>query len=363
MQSDKFIGREDEVAQLESFLKKKTASLIVVKGRRRVGKSRLIEKFSENQHYYKFTGLAPDGNITAQDQRDEFTRKLSEQTDLPEIKVDDWGKLLTLFAREVTSGRVIIFFDEISWMAADDKTFLGKLKNVWEDHFKKNNKLILILCSSVSTWIEKNIISSTGYFGRISWTLSLDPLPLHDCNKMLESQGFKASAQEKFKILSVTGGIPWYIEQMQGQYNADENIKRQCFTQGGVLVEDFNKIFHELFEKRDGIYKKIIEVLADGVLSYDDIAMQANYPKSGRLTEYLNNLTQAGFITQDYTWSLTSGKSMTISRYRISDNYIRFYLRYIAPRQTQIANKRIKTINLSSLPGWASIILKSAVKI
>jgi uncharacterized protein len=120
-------------------------------------------------------------------------------------------------AREVKTGRTILFLDEISWMASDDKTFLGKLKNVWEDHFAKNSKLILILCSSVSVWLEENIISSTAFFGRISWTLSLDPLPLADCNQMLESQGFKSSSYEKFKILSVTGGIPWYIEQMQGQ--------------------------------------------------------------------------------------------------------------------------------------------------
>ncbi|MBS0654703.1 MAG: ATPase [Verrucomicrobia bacterium] len=241
-------------------------------------------------------------------------------------------------------------------MASDDKTFLGKLKYVWEDHFAKNSKLILILCSSVSVWLEENIISSTAFFGRISWTLSLDPLPLVDCNQMLECQGFKSSSYEKFKILSVTGGIPWYIEQMQGQFTADENIKRQCFTRGGILVDEFEKIFHELFEKRDTIYKKIILALANGSRSFDEIAKEINYPKSGRLSDYINDLIDSGFLSRDNTWSLKTGESLQLYLYRLSDNYIRFYLKYIVPKKTQIEAKRISKITLSSLPGWESIM-------
>ncbi len=351
-----FIGRQEELNELKAFLKKKTASLIVVKGRRRVGKSRLIEEFAKDHRFYKFTGLAPIDGVTAQDQRDEFSRKLREQFGLPEIKSEDWGQLFTFLAREVRTGRVIILFDEISWMALDDKTFLSKLKNVWEDHLNKNSQLILILCSSISLWLEEHIIRSTAFFGRISWTLTLDPLPLTDCNQMLEHLGFKSSAYEKFKILSVTGGIPWYIEQMQGQFTADENIKRQCFTRGGILVDEFDKIFHELFEKRDDIYKRIITSLSNGPSSLDEISKETKYPKSGRLKEYLDQLIDSGFLSRDQTWSLKTGKVMDIYLYRLSDNYIRFYVKYISPRRLQIETKRISKISLSALPGYDSIM-------
>jgi len=351
-----FIGREEELEELRAFLKKKTASLIVVKGRRRIGKSRLVVEFSRNQRFHRFTGLAPVVGVTAQDQRNDFARKLREHFGMPEIKTDDWGQLFTLFAREVKTGKVIILLDEISWMASDDNTFLSKLKNLWEEHLCKNPKLILILCSSVSTWIEENIINSTAFFGRISWTLTLDPLPLADCNNMLEAQGFKSSSYEKFKVLSVTGGVPWYIEQMQGQYTADDNIKRQCFTRGGILVKEFDMIFHELFEKRDSIYKKIIMALSNGPIGLNEVSQRTDYPKSGRLKKYLNDLIQAGFISRDYTWSLKTGKIMNLSLYRLSDNYIRFYLKYIAPKRIQIEAKRIKKINLSYLPGWEVVM-------
>lgn len=356
MKKPSFVGRKEELAQLNLFLKKKTASLIVIKGRRRIGKSRLVEKFAEHKTFYQFAGLPPGEGVTSQDQRDEFARRLREQFGIPEFKTEDWGALFALLGRETISGQVIILFDEISWMADGDETFLGKLKNAWEQHFKKNNQLILIFCSSISMWIEENILGSTGYFGRVSWDMQLDPLPLKDCSTMLDQQGFKTSAHEKFKILSVTGGVPWYIEQMQGQLSADDNIKRQCFTKGGVLVNDFDRIFHDLFEKRDEIYKKLIVAIANSPLDYNNIALKTRYPKSGRLSAYLQNLVKAGFLSKDQNWSLQTGKEVELYKYRLSDNYLRFYLRYIAPRKNQIDAKRFNQTALSSLPEWDTIM-------
>ncbi|MBB71945.1 MAG: ATPase [Legionellales bacterium] len=351
-----FTGRIEEIKELNALLKKKSASIVAVKGRRRVGKSRLIEHFAKDKPFLKFTGLAPVDGMTAQDQRDEFARQLHQQTDLPQISTDNWSDLFALLAHEARSGRIIILFDEISWMAMGDPSFLPKLKNAWDNNFKQNNKLILVLCSSVSMWFEDNILSSTAFFGRISWELQVDPLPLVDCNALLEAQGFKSSALEKFKVLSVTGGIPWYIEQMQGQFSADENIRRQCFSPGGVMVDDFNKIFHDMFERHDYIYKKIILALAEGAIDYDEIAKRTEYSKSGQLSKYILNLEKAGFITKDTTWSLKTGKELSLCVYRLSDNYMRFYLHYIVPRVEHIKSKRLRELTLSSLPGWDSIM-------
>lgn len=173
---------------------------------------------------------------------------------------------------------------------------------------------------------------------------------------MLEAQGFKTSSYEKFKILSVTGGIPWYLEQIQGQYSADQNIKRQCFSKGGVLVEDFDLIFHELFEKRDAVFKKIIDALNGPPIDYSEISKRTAYPKSGTLSKYLDELVQAGFIKRDYTWSLKTGKTLQLSLYRLSDNYLRFYLNYILPKRSEIADQKLQEIQLSQFPAIDSIL-------
>ena len=151
-------------------------------------------------------------------------------------------------------------------MGSQDPTFLGKLKNAWDLEFQKNPRFILIICGSVSTWIEQNIISSTAFFGRISLYLTLDELSLPDCNTFLEHQGFRGSVYEKFKLLSIMGGVPWYLQQVRPKWTADETIKNLCFLKEGILYNEFNRIFYDLFNKRSLIYKPIVEVLANNPL-------------------------------------------------------------------------------------------------
>ena len=140
---------------------------------------------------------------------------------MPEVKTDSWSKLFALLYERVKRGRVIILFDEITWMGSKDPAFLSKLQHAWETLFKHNSKLILVLCGSVSAWIEKNILSSTGYFGRVSLKLTLEELSLPHCNKLLSQIGFQGSAYEKLILLSVIGGIPWYIEQIKSWFISD----------------------------------------------------------------------------------------------------------------------------------------------
>ncbi len=357
MDGTPFVGRKHELSLLNDLLEKKVASLVAIRGRRRIGKSRLAQEFARHKKYYVFSGLPPTNNTTAQSQRDEFAKQLALQTDIPEVKVDDWSKLFLLLAKEVKKGRAIILFDEISWMGSKDPDFLGKLKNVWDLHFKDNPKLILILCGSVSSWIEKNIISSTGFFGRISLKLTLGELPLNDCNALLHNIGFNRSAQEKFQILSVTGGIPWYIESVNPAYSAPENIKRLCFEKDGLLTDEFQFIFHDLYGRRSEICKKIVEYLAQGPAEYSEIVSALNYSSSGALSDCLEDLLISGFIARDYVWSLKSGKdTKRLSKFRLSDNYVRFYLKYILPRLSQIKKDQLSTLSFSSLPNWDGVM-------
>lgn len=353
----RFVGRTRELDLLRDLLKKKTASLVVIKGRRRIGKSRLVQEFAKDKKYYVFSGLAPTVNTTDQSQRNEFSKQLAYQTGLPDVLADDWSKLFLLLADKVKNGRFIILFDEISWMGSKDPDFLGKLKNIWDLYLSKNPKLILVLCGSVSSWIEKNIISSTGFFGRISLKLTLEELPLGDCNILLNEVGFKRSALEKFITLAITGGIPWYIEQINPAYSAIENIKRLCFEKDGLLVNEFNCVFYDLFGRRGEICKRIVESLAKGPEEYTGIVSGLEYHSSGSLSEYLDDLLISGFISRDYVWSLKNGKdSSRLSKFRLSDNYLRFYLKYIAPGLSRIQKNQLLDMPLTSLPGWDGIM-------
>ncbi len=356
MSSLPFIGREEQLQKLHDLLSKKTASLVVIKGRRRVGKSRLIEEFCNDTPSYLFAGLAPEDHLTAQDQRNEFAHQLHYQTGAAEVHTENWSELFIQLAEKVKSGCRVIVFDEITWMAHGDPTFLAKLKNAWDLYLKKNSKIILILCGSVSAWIEKNLISSTGYFGRISQKITLKELPLHHCNSMLNALGFTRSPLEKFIILSLTGGIPWYIEQINPNYSAPDNIKKLCFEADGLLVEEHKHIFHDLFGQRSDIYSRITRLLAMKSAGYNDIAEGLKYPSSGTLSEYLYELLESAYISRDNNWVIKNGKESKISKYRLSDNYLRFYYKYIEPKLNRIEKDQYKDIDIYTLPGWQSML-------
>lgn len=354
--TQKFVGRRRELAQLKLLFKKKTASLVVVKGRRRIGKSRLIEEFSQGVTFYHFSGLPPGEQTTAQDQRDEFAAQLNTQTGFPVLHFEDWHQIFVVLAEKIKTGRVVVLFDEISWMGSHDANFLGKLKNAWDMYYKKNSKLILILCGSVSQWIEKNILSSTGFFGRIAQEITVEEMPLSDCNEMFEAVGFKGSYFEKLMLLGITGGIPWYLENIQPKMPAIENIKRLCFEKNGLFVKEYDKIFHDLFSSKGTVSKNIVNALVQGPRGYEEIAQAIEYASGGPLSNYLEELVTSGFISKDSSWSIKTGEQTKLHRYRLRDNYLRFYLKYIGPKKSRIEKGHYKDIAISSLPDWEAVM-------
>jgi len=355
MTTSRFIGREPEKARLKGLISKRSASLIVVRGRRRIGKSRLLAEFGKGMKNIFCSGVPPVRETTAQFQREEFTNQLGRMG-LPGVKPDDWGNIFWHLSKHTDKGRIFIVFDEISWMGGKDPNFLGKLKTAWDMYFSKNPKLILVLCGSISSWIEENILSSTGFVGRITIDLVLEELPLSVCNEFWFPKEKRIAPYEKFKLLSITGGVPLYLEQIKPELSAEQNIRDLCFTRGGLLVREFNEIFSDLFFRRSASYKEIITCLADGPKDLMKICKELGKSRGGIRNKYLDDLIKAGFIQRDFTWYLADGKEGKLSHYRLSDNYLRFYLKYIAPNHSKIEKGIFSSSSLIKFPGWESIM-------
>lgn len=350
-----FIGREKELKTLKGIHEKKSASLVILKGRRRIGKSRLAEEFAKHEKFYSFTGLPPTPETTAQSQREAFAKQIKKAFNIYVENTDDWWDLLWVVAEHTQKERVIILFDEISWMGSKDPDFLGKLKTVWDNHFKKNPELVLILCGSISSWIEENILSSTGFMGRLSLILTLEELPLSDCKKFWTNDKL-ISPYEKFKILAVTGGVPRYLEEIKPHLPAEENIRQLCFEKSGILFSEFDQIFSDLFSSRSNIYKQIVTCLRDSTADRNQIAKWLDIEVGGVISTYLDDLTKAGFISRDFSWQIKDGKISKLSHYRLSDNYLRFYLKYIEPNKQKIESGIFQDRTLTSLPGLSTIM-------
>ncbi len=171
-------------------------------------------------------------------------------------------------------------------MAQYDDDFAGKLKIAWDTAFKSNPKLILSLCGSASSWIEKNILKkqilSSGYLGRRIW------LHYHCQNATIfwGKNYEKTCSFDKFTYLSTVGAIPKYLEEMIAEETAVQNINRLFFQPSGYLFLEFEKIFNDIFTSRAKTYKKIVQALVMKGLDAASIARSLGIHQSGDLTEY-----------------------------------------------------------------------------
>ncbi len=346
------IGRNRELKQLNALLNKGSASFVVIQGRRRIGKSRLAQEFAKGFSSFQFMGMAEDPNITAEMQRAEFARQLAAQTKKPELNSNDWGNLWSGLAEATREGRHIIVLDEISWMGSKDPSFLPKLKTAWDREFSRNPELILMVCGSVSAWIQKNILSSTAFLGRPSLYLHLNELPLMDCNAFFGEEGHLLSAYEKLKILSLTGGVPRYLELIDPRESAESNIRRLCFVKDSVLSKEFDFIFNDIFGKRSRMYKALLAHIMDHKQNLMEVLSAYQKNKTGSYSEYLKDLVLAGFVSREPGFNVKGETYSRLAYYRIKDNYLRFYLKNIEPYLPQIEADQLRNANVTALSGW-----------
>lgn len=350
-----FFGRDREIGELEELWKKRGASLVVCRGRRRIGKSTLIERFAAKGRcrFLKFEGKMPEPGQTNQDQLDEFCRALAAQTRIPRTEVHDWGSAFALLDQALGGKRkTVVLIDEISWMGHHDRGFPGDLKIAWDNLFKKHDGLVVVLCGSVSAWIADNILNNTGFVGRISRDLVIRELPLCDCLGFWRQRAGRTATRDIVDVLSVTGGVPKYLEEIDPSLPPEENIRRLCFRPSGPLVRDFSQIFHEVFGENAAAKGAVLHALSPGPRSASEIAEALGCERGGHVTRHLEDLELAGFVASDPGINPSTGVRARQNRYRLSDNYSRFYLRYIEPQLAQIENGLFAFSSLSALPGW-----------
>ncbi|MBR1609583.1 MAG: AAA family ATPase [Kiritimatiellae bacterium] len=168
-----FIGRKDYLDDLESLWRKRTSSIVACRGRRRIGKSTLFREFAKRAAdvYMEFEGLAPNPKhpVTNEDQLAEFAATLARLTASPVLSLPNWKDAFFWLDRAIDdSKKTVVLLDEISWMGGCDPNFPAVLRNAWETWFHRHERLIVVVCGSVSAWIKRNILGNTGFAGRFS---------------------------------------------------------------------------------------------------------------------------------------------------------------------------------------------------
>ncbi len=351
-----FIGRELELKTLEKYRQEKRSLFVVCTGRRRIGKSRLVEQWGQNfSAFYEFQGLHPLTGRTEKAQLAHFANRLRIYFKRPQMIFHSWIEAFSELAQLLPKKQTLVFFDEISWMGHGSDSFTGELKDAWDTLFKKNSNLNLVVAGSVSSWIEANILQNSNFLGRVSLQIALDELPLQVIHQFWGHRKDLVSSYDIAKVAAIFGGVPLYLESINPKESPDQNIGRLCFEPSGYLVHEYERIFSDIFLKRSEIYKRIVLALTESPATHTELAKRLHIHKSGALSEYLEDLIKSGFLSADVTYQLP-GKPSKLVKYRLRDNYLRFALKYIEPNKTKILEGRYQFSSIQKLPGWNSIV-------
>ena len=354
-----FFGRETELSQLDGLWGKRGASLVTCRGRRRIGKSTLVEEFARRSgaRFLKIDGLRPKQGMSEHDQLAFFASKLAAQTGCERTPPEDWYSAFVRLDREIGDrGRTVVLLDEISWMARLSPTFPEILKSAWDDLFKKHSRLVMVLCGSVSSWIRDEIVENRAYVGRRSLDMVVGELPPSVCVRFWGRKALRLDPREIIDVLSVTGGVPRYLEEIDPSLSALENIRRLCFLPKSLLREDFDDMFNDVITEKPLFSARVLGTFVDGSRTATEVAEALGIGKGGDVTTVLENLVEAGFLAEAGKINPETGRPLRQRRFRLRDNYARFYLKCIEPHKGIIDDGAYTITSLRELEGWDSVM-------
>ena len=349
-----FIGREKELELLDALWGRDSGVLVTCRGRRRIGKSTLIEEFAARSaaRFLSIEGLAPHKRMTDAVQRRRFCEKVAEYAGRPVEDAANWSLAFAqLDGLLAGDRRTVVLLDESSWMGGWNPDFPGYLKEAWDKRLRKHANLVLVLCGSVSAWIAENILDSTGFVGRNSLDIELRELPLRDAVRIWGPGAERMSTREKLDLLSVVGGVPKYLEEVRPALSVDENVRRMCFLPDGILFRDFDETFNQVFGRKAKLRGRILRELVARPRTVSEVAGADGTPTSGAYSKTLEDLCHAGYVARDEGLNPLTGKSVRKARFRVCDNYVRFYLHYVEPRRKAIERGLFAFSSLEQLQG------------
>lgn len=324
-----FIGRKKELNLLNEFYKKKSGQIAILYGRRRVGKSALIQNFCQNKHHLYFEGIE---NERSQKQIQHVVNQLKKQTGdkfLSQTIIKTWEAVFEYLTQKIaTQQKIVLVFDELQWMAARQGKLVSLIK-YYCDNFWKEKNVFLILCGSISSYMINKVVKSKALYGRIDLEVHLKALLPFEAKELLSHR----SPEEIIKYLIVFGGIPKYLEEVHLNKSFDHNVNELCFRSNGFMVNEFEKIFYGQFTEAVS-YLKIVKALSTGPKTLKEISDKTRIASGGGLKLYLKNLIEADFVSEQRPFQKT--QSSHLRKYKIIDEYLNLYFKYIAPNRGSI---------------------------
>ncbi len=324
------VGRKKEIKVLNDNYNSSESSFIAVYGRRRVGKTYLINKNFEGKILFRHSGIY---NGTTKEQISSFMNDLKECGFKDSVVADDWFyafECLKKFINDSKQKKKIIFLDEIAWMYTKKSNFIKALENFYNGWASARNDIMLIICSSATSWIINNIIHSKGgLYNRVTTQIYLNPFSLEECEEYCLSRRLCLTRKQIVDAYMVIGGVPYYWNYITKGQSIPQFIDSCFFANNAPLKNELKYIFSSLFSNADS-YLKIIESLSKKKygMTKKDILEETKEVDNGNFTHKLEDLINCGFIRE---YSPMKYKKTSVI-YQLIDPFTIFHFHFLTKK-------------------------------
>jgi uncharacterized protein len=353
MAVQKIVGRKNELETLDRVFNSNKSEFIILYGRRRVGKTFLINQRFGEHFTFRMTAI---GNATLEQQLDNFHTTLTAIA--PKLAKKgvppNWFQafqLIIKFAEESKQKRKVIFFDELPWFDAYGSDFLQALEHFWNSWASFRSDVLLIGCGSAASWMLNEIVHNKGgLHNRITERIALQPFTLAETEQFLRSRGAVYDRYQLLQLYMTMGGIPYYLDNIQVNRSIDQNIDRMFFTAGGLLSVEYDNLYRSLFNKYER-HVAIIEALiqkSKGLIR-KELLITAKLSDGGNISEVLDELEQSGFIKRYYPF----GKAKRTIFFQLIDPFSLFYLTFVKDSKVQGQGAWLSQNNSPKWRAWS----------
>ena len=355
------IGREKEQSILKDLLRSNESEFVALYGRRRVGKTFLVETVYRKEIAFSITGL---NKVSKALQLENFTNVLNTQlsgtAQIP-TPPKSWLKAFDILKHYLDglkrNRKMVIFIDELPWLSTPKSGFLPALENFWNSWAAKRTDIILLVCGSAASWMISNIVRSRGgLHNRITKRIRLLPFNLYETETYLKSRNIQLERYDILQLYMVMGGVPHYLKEVRRGQSATQVIDEVCFSKDGLLRDEFLNLYEGLFNKAER-YLNVVRALAKYPkgLTRNELMKIAKLSSGGTTTKVFDSLEESGFIIK----YLPIGKNLKHVLYKLSDPYSAFYLKFIANSRASGDGTWMKKSTAASWKSWSGFAFES----
>ena len=357
------IGRKQEQKELRRLFESDEPELVVVYGRRRVGKTYLVNQvFGEEGFVFKITGLYKSKLPI---QLKNFALALQEYScentwPKPKNWMEAFGQLKDYLKKTKTGKKRVIFFDELPWMDTKGSHFLEAFEWFWNSWGCTQEDLLLIVCGSATNWIINKLFKHKGgLYNRAGSKIFLQQFTLAETEQYLQKQGFTWERYDIALIYMIMGGITYYLKQLEHGRTLLDNVDNCFFKTNGKLWNEFDNLYETLFAQSE-VYVRIVEALANKRigLTREEIIKTTKLPDNGTTSKALKDLVKCGFV-RSYQYYGRKNKSQT---YQLADFYTLFYLRFIKENYGQDEHFWTHMLDNPKKNAWAGYSFEQLIK-